>query len=80
MGYSLIAQEFLRVMHAEAKVAFLNPVTGARRPEPLQIDFARLLQHDLLVRTPPGLLDDAIALFNWLDGWIGLSGILRRIA
>jgi phospholipase/lecithinase/hemolysin len=80
MGYSLIAQEFLRVMHAEAKVAFINPGTGAPRPEPLQIDFARLLQHDLLVRTPPGLLDDTTALFNWLDGWIGLSGILRRIA
>ncbi len=80
MGYGLIGQEFIRVMREEANVPFLNPLTGAELPDPIQIDYMRLLQQDTLVRTPPGLLDDTVAILNWLDGWIGLSGILSKVA
>jgi hypothetical protein len=80
MGYGLIASEFIQVMREEAKVPFLNPITGVEQPDPIEIDYTRLLQQDLLVRIPPGLLDDAVAILNWLDGWIGLGPILSKIA
>jgi hypothetical protein len=77
MGYGLIAHEFISVMR-QAGVMFRTPL-GALRPEPVEVNFSRLIQRDTLVRIPPGLLDDAIGIMNWLDGWIGISGILRSI-
>lgn len=79
MGYALIAHEFLQVM-TQAGVAFVNPTTGQRRPGPLELDYARLLRRDTLVSTTPALLDDAIGILNWLEDWIGLTGMLGQVA
>jgi hypothetical protein len=78
MGYGLVAHEVVAVMR-QAGVEFRNPLTGAAVADPPGIDFAALLGRDTLVRHPPGLLADAIGILNWLDGWIGLEGILQTI-
>jgi hypothetical protein len=40
MGYSLLAHEFMSVMRGEAGVPFYHPVTGADRPDPVDLDYA----------------------------------------
>jgi hypothetical protein len=80
MGYGLMAYEFIKVMRDEAGVTFINPITGVERPEPIEINYAKLLHRDTLVRTPPGLLDDAVRVMNWLEDWIGLRTILSGVA
>lgn len=80
MGYSLIAHEFIQVMRDQAQVVFRAGVTGAARPDPITINYTRLLQRDTLVRTPPGLLDDGLRILNWLEDWVGLGSILGRLA
>ncbi len=77
MGYGLLAHEMIQVMRV-AGVEFRTP-TGELRADPVEVDFERLARFDTLVRTPPKLLDDAVGILNWLDGWIGLSGILRKV-
>jgi hypothetical protein len=78
LGYGLLAHEFIKVMEAVG-VPFFDLETGAPRPGPIEVDFPRLLRLDPLVRVPPGLLDDTVGILNWLDGWIGLGGILRKV-
>ena len=80
MGYSLLAHEFIKVMSGEAGVRFHHPVTGVERHDPLDLDYAALLRRDLLVRTPPGLFDDGIAILNWLEDWLGVGGILAKLS
>lgn len=78
MGYGLVAHEFIQIMR-HAGVPFIFPETENVRPDPVSVDFARLLQFDTLVRRPPGLLDDVVGILNKLDGWIGLKTILRTL-
>lgn len=78
MCYGLMAHEFIQVMHTQAHVPFINPQTGAERPDP-QIDFAAVLRRDALVRTPPGLLDDVLGILNWLEDWVGVSALLGQL-
>ena len=70
--------ECIKVMHTQAHVPFINPLTSAARPDP-QIDFAALLRRDTLVSTPPGLLDDALSILNWLEDWVKVSAILGQL-
>jgi lysophospholipase L1-like esterase len=78
MGYGLLAHEFIKVMR-EAKVEFRAATTGQPLPDPIEIDFARLLRRDTLVNSPPKTLDDVIGVAEWLDGWIHLGWILNTI-
>lgn len=78
MGYSLLAHEFISVMH-QAGVPFINPVTQAARPDPLDLDYARFLRRDTLVRRPPGLFDDGIRILNWLEDWVGVGSLLAKV-
>ncbi|WP_406698359.1 hypothetical protein V5E97_05825 [Singulisphaera sp. Ch08] len=78
MGYGLLAHEFIKVMR-QAGVEFRTPITGEPRPDPVLIDFARLLKRDTLVHSPPQTLDDVISVAEWLDGWIHLGWILDTI-
>ena len=78
MGYGLLAHEFIKVMQ-QAGVEFRVASTGQPRPEPIRVDFERTLRMDTLVSSPPGTLDDVIAVAEWLDGWIHLGWILNTI-
>lgn len=78
MGYGLLAHEFIKVMR-QAGVEFRIPATGQLRPDPITIDFARLLKRDTLVNTPPQTLDDVIGVAEWLDGWLHLGWVLDTI-
>ncbi len=58
--------------HARVRGAFADPAdpadpAGRPGPEPVGVDFARLLEHDTLVRTPPQLIDETLALLGWAD-------------
>lgn len=78
MGYGIMAHEFIRVMQ-ESGVAFLHPVSKTERVGPIEIDFDALMKRDTLLRVPPAMLDDVIGIMNWLDGSIGISGLLRSV-
>lgn len=78
MGYTLVAHEFITAMR-QAGVAFVNPVSGSPRPAANDLDYARYLRRDTLVRTPPRLFDDGIRILNWLEDWVGVGSILAKV-
>jgi len=80
MGYTLLAHEFMRVMRDQAGVQFYHPITGADRTSVVDIDYARYLRRDTLVRMPPQLFDDGIAILNWLEDWVGVGSLLAKVA
>ena len=63
--YGLIAQEMIDVMRL-AGVDFAH-ADSALRTGRVDVDFARLLRRDLLVRRPPQLLDDSLEALAWAD-------------
>jgi hypothetical protein len=65
VGYGVLAQAVVDVMRL-AGVAFRHP-DGTVRADPVQVDWARLLRRDTLVRTPPQLVDPTLALLGWAD-------------
>lgn len=70
VAYGIIAQEIITIM-ANAGVAFQRP-DGTRRAEPITVDFARLLQRDTLVRTPPSNLNQGLGIAAWLERTVRL--------
>lgn len=76
VGYGLLARELMAVMRG-AGVPFRTP-NGAPRPDPVDVDFDRLLRRDLLVRRPPQNITSALDLLDWgdqaLDLFTGLLG------
>jgi len=77
VGYGIIAQEVLNVMHA-AGVSFQFG-NGIPRPGPIDVDFGRLLKLDSLLASPPplsaGLLDLLSRLDSQLDGVFAALGL-----
>jgi hypothetical protein len=65
IGYGIIAQEMINIMRM-AKVEFRTPV-GAARPDPVTVDFDRLIRRDTLVRTPPQILTEGVEILGWAD-------------
>jgi hypothetical protein len=75
IGYGLVAQEVINVMHsAGVKFEFGN---GLERPGPVAVDFDRLLRLDTLMSAPPQLAHGLLALLERLDDTT--EGIFRRI-
>jgi hypothetical protein len=74
----LVVHEFIAVMR-QAGVPFINPATNTERPDPIDLDYARFLRLDTLVRRPPGLFDDGIRILNWLEDWVGVGRILAKL-
>lgn len=65
VGYGLLAQEAIHVMH-RAGVEF-RWGNGAPRPGPVEVDFARLLQRDSLLSKPPSSVSNTLHFLGWLD-------------
>jgi len=65
IGYGILAQEVIRIMRL-AGVEFRGQ-DGQVRPDPVQIDFDRLLLADTLVSRPPAAITNTLSLLGWLD-------------
>ncbi|MEV6752938.1 hypothetical protein [Streptomyces sp. NPDC051214] len=75
VGYGILAQEVINVMRL-AGVPFYRPVGGASRPDPVLVDFDRLIRHDTLVNCPPANLGSALGVMGWADEALDL---FRRV-
>jgi hypothetical protein len=76
IGYGLMAQEAINVMR-RAGVAFRYP-NGAERPDPVRVDFRRLLREDTLIGNPPKSLTSDLRLIGRLDELLDVFGRLLR--
>ncbi|HWB35174.1 MAG TPA: hypothetical protein VHA75_04025 [Rugosimonospora sp.] len=65
VAYGILAQEIMTVMRG-AGVVFRRP-DGTPRPEPVTVDFARLVEQDTLIRRPPGTVMSALSVLGWAD-------------
>src|SRR5512132_3615235 len=65
VGYGILAQELIRVMR-RAGVEFRRP-DGSVRPDPVTVDFTRLLRRDTLVTRPPQNLTSGLGILAWAD-------------
>ncbi|MFG2483380.1 hypothetical protein ACGFSI_11565 [Streptomyces virginiae] len=75
VGYGIIAQELINVMR-RAGVEFRRPDDRTPRPDPVLVDFGRLIRHDTLINRPPGNLDSALGVIGWGDEALDL---FRRV-
>jgi hypothetical protein len=76
IGYGLMAQEAINVMRL-AGVRFRYP-DGTERPDPVRVDFRRLLQEDTLISDPPRSLSADLRLIGWLDEQLDVFSRLLR--
>ena len=65
VGYGIVAQEMINIMRL-AGVEF-RTAGGAVRPDPVTVDFDRLIRRDTLVRTPPRILTAGVEILGWAD-------------
>ncbi|MEU5260357.1 hypothetical protein [Amycolatopsis sp. NPDC021455] len=65
VAYGILAQELINVMRI-AGVEFKTP-NGDPRPDPVLVDFGRLIRHDTLVNTPPAIVDSSLSIMSWAD-------------
>ncbi|WP_406471867.1 hypothetical protein [Streptomyces sp. NBC_01615] len=66
VGYGILAQELINVMR-RAGVEFFPPHSSTPRPDPVLVDFGRLIRHDTLINRPPGNLTSSLGLLGWAD-------------
>jgi hypothetical protein len=84
-GYGIMAQELINVMRT-AGVPFYTGqyrVLGAKapvRPDPIAVDFDRLLRQDSLLRSPPQSLNSDFELIGWFDEVADIFGRLNPFA
>lgn len=74
VGYGIIAQEIVNVMRL-AGVPFFRPDGTTPRPDPVLVDFERLVRRDTLINHPPGNLTSGLKALAWADETLDL---LRR--
>jgi hypothetical protein len=65
VGYGIVAQEVLRILE-QAGVHFLDR-HGQPRQGPITVDFARLVEADTLISSPPAAVSNSLSLLGWLD-------------
>jgi hypothetical protein len=65
VGYGILAQELITVMR-RAGVEFRLP-NGAARPDPVTVDFTRLIRRDTLITRPPQNLTSGLGILGWAD-------------
>ena len=70
VGYGILAQELINVMR-HAGVTFRQP-DGTPRPDPVTVDFARLIQRDTLIARPPGNIKSGLGILGWADETVDL--------
>jgi len=64
-GYGILAQELIGVMR-RAGVVFRFP-DGSARPDPVGVDFDRLIRRDTLIDRPPQNVTSGLAILGWAD-------------
>jgi hypothetical protein len=65
VGYGLIAQEMIDIMRTVGVV--FRHRDGSERPDPVTIDFNRLIEHDSLLLHPPQNVSPTLELIGWAD-------------
>jgi hypothetical protein len=73
IGYGILAQELINVMRL-AGVEFRQPDDITVRPDPIRVDFQRLLRRETLVKRPPGNINASLATLAWADEALGVFG------
>ncbi|MFG3254677.1 hypothetical protein [Streptomyces sp. NPDC048172] len=66
VGYGILAQELIKVMRL-AGVEFRTPFGQEVRPDPVEVDFARLIRRDTLINRPPGNVTAGLRTIGWAD-------------
>lgn len=66
VGYGILAQEIINVMR-QAGVQFQRPDGSTARPDPVTVDFGRLIRRDTLVNHPPQNITSTLAILSWAD-------------
>ena len=69
VGYGLIAQELINIMHA-AGVTFYR--ANVVRPSPVLVDFDSLIRRDTLINHPPRNIDSTLSILGWADETLGM--------
>jgi hypothetical protein len=71
-----MAQELITIMQ-KAGVKFYDS-NGQPRPEPISIDFTRLINTDTLISKPPRNISSILNLVGWFDRHLNImSGLLN---
>jgi hypothetical protein len=76
IGYGLMAQEAINVMR-RAGVGFRYP-NGAPRPDPVRVNFNRLIREDTLISNPPTSLTSDLRLIGRIDELLDVFSRLLR--
>jgi hypothetical protein len=77
VGYGLLAQELVDVLR-RAGVEF-RTADGTRRPDPVTVDFDRLLRRDALTCRPPQNITSGLHLLGRADQALDVvTGLLSR--
>ncbi len=66
VAYGILAQELINVMRL-AGVEFRKPDGITVRPDPVRVDFRRLVRRDTLINRPPGNLAPDLHVLGWAD-------------
>lgn len=77
IGYGILAQELIDVMHQHAGVEFHLRDGLTPRMGPVRVDFGRLISRDTLISDPPASITSNLQLIGWLDEVSG--GIFERL-
>ncbi len=70
VGYGIMAQELVNIMRL-AGVEFRH-LDGTVRPDPVLVDFDRLIRRDTLINQPPGNLTSGFEVLAWAEASISL--------
>lgn len=65
VAYGILAQEVINVMRV-AGVPFRR-ADGSARPDPVTVDFDRLIRRDTLITTPPAVIRSGLGVIAWAD-------------
>jgi hypothetical protein len=66
VGYGILAQELINIMRL-AGVQFRRPDNLTPRPDPVIVDFDRLIRRDSLITKPPGNVALDLSIYRWAD-------------
>lgn len=70
VAYGILAQELINIMRlAGVEFRYQN---GAVRPDPVTVDFGRLILRDTLVRTPPQNINSTLDILGWAEETLDL--------
>ena len=71
VAYGMIAQELVNIMRL-AGVPFRQARSAMERPDPVTVDFARLIRRDTLISSPPQNITPGLHTLGWADERIDL--------